>query len=234
MMLCGLAPAFASDKPAAEVNFMVFRPKPAGCGDASANGAVSSPVVGVVARQSSLESPSSPITSVTSNPPRAEGNGSGDVNSSARKGEGKSQISAQSKPDANGSPDGQAANKMAGEGKLISSIGAGAATTSAGAHADGSPKSAPAAASSCLVPMRNAMVVLHPVDKDGKQANGGFELKTNGEGHAEIGSISYGRLRVQVIAPGFQTYGEDFLIDQPEKTIRIVLQRPKDQYSIYK
>src|SRR5260370_41816323 len=54
-------------------------------------------------------------------------------------------------------------------------------------------------------PVRNAAVVLHPVKKKGKQSRGGLELKTDGEGRTNIEGIPYGPLRVQVLAPHFQT-----------------------------
>src|ERR1700690_2620227 len=62
-------------------------------------------------------------------------------------------------------------------------------------------------------PVRNAAVILHLVKRSGEQANGGFELKTNSEGQTESDGIPYGTLRVQVIAPEFQTFGADFTID---------------------
>jgi hypothetical protein len=83
-------------------------------------------------------------------------------------------------------------------------------------------------------PVRNAAVVLHPVDKNGHQDKGGIELKTDQDGKTNMDGIPYGKLRVQVIAPGFRTYGEDFDINQPEQEITIKLQKPSDQYSIYK
>ncbi len=82
-------------------------------------------------------------------------------------------------------------------------------------------------------PVRNAAVILHPVAQHGKQSRGGFELKTNSEGETESDGIPYGMLRVQVIAPGFQTFGQDYSIDQPQKEITIRLKRPQGQYSIY-
>ena len=82
-------------------------------------------------------------------------------------------------------------------------------------------------------PVRNASVVLHPVEEDGKQARGGLELKTSPEGTASYEGVPYGKLRVQVLAPGFQTYGEDYDISQPEMSITIKLKRPGGQYSIY-
>jgi hypothetical protein len=83
-------------------------------------------------------------------------------------------------------------------------------------------------------PVRNASVVLHPVDGKGKQESGGLQLKTDAEGKADYNGIPYGKLRIQVIASGFQTFGQDYDIDQQEQQITIKLQRPKDQYSIYK
>ena len=82
-------------------------------------------------------------------------------------------------------------------------------------------------------PVRNAAVVLHPVKQNGKQAKGGIELKTDAEGKTESDGMPYGTLRVQVIAPGFQTFGEDYTINQPEQTVTVRLKRPQGQYTIY-
>lgn len=83
-------------------------------------------------------------------------------------------------------------------------------------------------------PVRNAEVVLHLVDKDGHQQQAGLELKTHENGKAEANGIPYGKVRIQVIAHGFQTYGEDFDINQPNLEITIKLQKPAGQVSIYK
>ena len=83
-------------------------------------------------------------------------------------------------------------------------------------------------------PVRNASVVLHPVDKNGKQKQEGLQLKTNAEGKTQHPAIPYGKMRVQVIASGLQTFGEDYDINQDEMTIEIRLKRPQDQHSIYK
>jgi hypothetical protein len=81
--------------------------------------------------------------------------------------------------------------------------------------------------------VRNAAVILHPVAEHGKQSRGGFELKTNSEGKTESDGIPYGMLRVQVIAHGFQTFGQDYTINQPQQELVIRLKRPQGQYSIY-
>ncbi|HTR22941.1 MAG TPA: carboxypeptidase-like regulatory domain-containing protein [Terriglobales bacterium] len=82
-------------------------------------------------------------------------------------------------------------------------------------------------------PVKNAAVVLHPVTRKGKQSMGGLELKTDEEGKTWIDGIPYGVLRVQVLAPGFQTFGEDYEIRQPETQITVRLKRPTQQYSVY-
>lgn len=82
-------------------------------------------------------------------------------------------------------------------------------------------------------PVRNAAVVMHPVQENGKQAKGGLELKTDPEGKANYDGVPYGKLRIQVLAPGFQTYGEDFDVGQPNMDITVKLKRPTGQYSIY-
>ena len=82
-------------------------------------------------------------------------------------------------------------------------------------------------------PVRNAEVVLHPVKRKGKQAKGEMELKTDPEGRTNVDGIPYGPLRVQVLAPGFQTFGEDYQINKAEMEITVKLKRPGGQYSIY-
>jgi hypothetical protein len=82
-------------------------------------------------------------------------------------------------------------------------------------------------------PIRNASVVLHPVDTKDRQERGGLELKTNPEGRASYDGVPYGKLRIQVLAPGFQTYGDDYDVEQENVDITIKLKRPAGQYSIY-
>jgi hypothetical protein len=82
-------------------------------------------------------------------------------------------------------------------------------------------------------PVRNAAVILHPIGESGKQSPGGFELKTDNDGKTSFDGVPYGTLRVQVIAHGFQTFGDDFAIVQPEQEITVRLKRPQQQYSIY-
>ncbi|MGH9512527.1 MAG: hypothetical protein ACRD2U_10375 [Terriglobales bacterium] len=78
-----------------------------------------------------------------------------------------------------------------------------------------------------------AAVVLHPVNRHDKQENGGLELKTDAEGKASYDGIPYGELRVQVLARGFQTFGQDYDINQPTLEVTVKMKRPAGQYSIY-
>jgi hypothetical protein len=82
-------------------------------------------------------------------------------------------------------------------------------------------------------PVRNAEVVLHPVKRKGKQDRGEMELKTDAEGKTNVDGIPYGPLRVQVLAPHFQTFGEDYEINKPEMEITVKLKHPGGQYSVY-
>jgi hypothetical protein len=81
-------------------------------------------------------------------------------------------------------------------------------------------------------PVENAAVVFHPI-KNGKD-QGGLELKTNEEGKAVINVIPIGdTVRLQVIATGYQTFGNDYPITTDSKDISIKLRHPAQQYSIY-
>lgn len=82
-------------------------------------------------------------------------------------------------------------------------------------------------------PVRNAAVIMHPVNAHGQQSRGGLELKTDTEGKTSFDGIPYGKLRVQVLAPGFQTFGEDYDVAQAKMDLTIKLKRPQGQYSIY-
>jgi hypothetical protein len=82
-------------------------------------------------------------------------------------------------------------------------------------------------------PVRNAEVVLHSVKRKGKQAPGEMELKTDAEGKTNVDGIPYGPLRVQVLAPHFQTFGEDYEINKAEMEITVKLRHPGGQYSVY-
>ena len=81
-------------------------------------------------------------------------------------------------------------------------------------------------------PVENASVVFHPL-RNGKD-EGNLELKTNEDGKVTIDVIPVGDgVRLQVIATGYQTYGNDYELPGDTKDIEVKLRRPQGQYSIY-
>jgi hypothetical protein len=82
-------------------------------------------------------------------------------------------------------------------------------------------------------PIEDAAVIFHPL-VDGHDS-GNMELKTNEDGQTTIDLLVTGsNVRVQIIADGFQTYGNDYKIDKDKMAIDVKLKRPVAQYSIYK
>ena len=82
-------------------------------------------------------------------------------------------------------------------------------------------------------PVKNAQVVVHPMNRKGKATKGEMDLKTDENGHASVDGVPYGQVEVQVLAPGFRTFGEDYEVKQASLEITVKLKRPGDQYSIY-
>lgn len=60
-----------------------------------------------------------------------------------------------------------------------------------------------------------------------------WELKTNQQGLAKIPPIPQGKIKIQVIASNYQTFGDFFQVEDPEKTITIQLNDPQKQYSAH-
>ena len=73
----------------------------------------------------------------------------------------------------------------------------------------------------------------HSAAKLGKGIMTHWELRTNQEGIAKIPALPQGKLLVQVIAKGFQTFGDTFEISEPEKTLEVKLNPPQSQYSAH-
>jgi hypothetical protein len=82
-------------------------------------------------------------------------------------------------------------------------------------------------------PIEDAHVIFHPIEGD--KDKGYLELKTNEDGKAIIDVIPIGdTVRMQIIASGYQTYGQDYKVDKAEMSMEIRMKRPGAQYSIYK
>jgi len=81
-------------------------------------------------------------------------------------------------------------------------------------------------------PLQNAAVVFHTLQGD--KNDGNMEVKTNEEGKASLDVIPIGsKILLQVISPGFRTYGQQFDIPSDKKTITVKMLSPTAPYSIY-
>ena len=87
-------------------------------------------------------------------------------------------------------------------------------------------------------PVDRASVVVRFVEgrdkmKFGKKIRTTWETRTNEGGVAKIPAIPQGKILIQVIGKGFQTFGQKFDVDEEEKTLEIKLNPPQAQYSAH-
>jgi len=87
-------------------------------------------------------------------------------------------------------------------------------------------------------PVERASVVVKFVKgrsklKFGKKIRTNWELRTNQEGVAQIPPIPQGKVVVMVIAKGYQTFGQEFVIEEEEKTIEVKLNPPQPQFTAH-
>jgi hypothetical protein len=57
-----------------------------------------------------------------------------------------------------------------------------------------------------------------------------LDLKTNQEGVARSPEIPQGKVLIQIVAPGWKTYGEYHDVSESEQTIQIHLVRPTTKW----
>jgi hypothetical protein len=67
--------------------------------------------------------------------------------------------------------------------------------------------------------------------KLGKKVITHWEVRTNQEGMARVPALPQGDVRIQVIAKGYQTFGQVYEVEEEEKTITIKLNPPQPQHS---
>jgi hypothetical protein len=87
-------------------------------------------------------------------------------------------------------------------------------------------------------PVDRASVVVrfvegHSVIKLGKAIRTTYELRTNQEGEVQVPSIPQGKIRIQIIAKGYQTFGQVFDVSEDEKKIELTLNPPQQQYTAH-
>jgi hypothetical protein len=85
-------------------------------------------------------------------------------------------------------------------------------------------------------PIDRASVVVKFVEgrsiaKLGKKIRTNWEVRTNQEGVAKVPPVPQGKILIQVIAKGYQTFGQTFDVNEEEKTIEIKLNPPQPQHS---
>jgi hypothetical protein len=69
--------------------------------------------------------------------------------------------------------------------------------------------------------------------KLGKKMLTHWEVRTNENGLVKLPGMPQGEILVQVIAQGYQTFGQKFDLDEDDKTIEIKLNPPQPQYSAH-
>ena len=87
-------------------------------------------------------------------------------------------------------------------------------------------------------PIDRASVIVKFVEgrdyaKLGKKIQTSWQLKTNQEGLAKIPALPQGKIQVQVIAKGYQTFGQVFEVNEAERTIEVKLNAPQPQVSAH-
>ena len=87
-------------------------------------------------------------------------------------------------------------------------------------------------------PIDRASVIVRFVEgrsvvKLGKKIMTSYQMRTNQDGVATMPAIPQGKIQIQVIAKGFQTYGQIIEIGEEEKTVEVKLNDPQPQYSVH-
>jgi len=87
-------------------------------------------------------------------------------------------------------------------------------------------------------PVEGASVIVkfvkgHAITKLGKKVRKEWELRTNQDGLAKIPPIPQGTILVQIIAKDYQTFGQNFDVDEEQKTLDITLNPPQPQYTAH-
>lgn len=87
-------------------------------------------------------------------------------------------------------------------------------------------------------PIERASVVVRFVQgrsivKFGKNVMTRWEMRTNQEGVAKVPSLPQGKILIQVIAKGYQTFGKTVEVNEEEKTIEVKLNPPQPPYSAH-
>jgi Carboxypeptidase regulatory-like domain len=86
-------------------------------------------------------------------------------------------------------------------------------------------------------PIERASVIVRFVGgrsaaKLGRKVRTSWETRSNQDGVAKIPQIPKGKIQIQVNAKGYQTFGQDFQVEEDERTLEIKMNPPQPQYSV--
>jgi hypothetical protein len=86
-------------------------------------------------------------------------------------------------------------------------------------------------------PIERASVIVRFVGgrsaaKLGRKVRTSWETRSNQDGVAKIPQIPKGKIQVQVNAKGYQTFGQDFQVEEDARTLEIKMNPPQPQYSV--
>ena len=80
-------------------------------------------------------------------------------------------------------------------------------------------------------PVADASVyVKYVVDKRIKDQKIELNLKTNQEGITHSPEIPQGKVLIQIVAPGWKTFGQYYDLQEEDQTVEIHLERPKTRW----
>jgi len=87
-------------------------------------------------------------------------------------------------------------------------------------------------------PVGSAAVIIrfvsgHSVIKLGRGIKTEWELQTSQEGSVTLPPIPQGTIQIQVIAKGYQTFGQNIDINEEKRTVEVKLSPPQAQYSAH-
>ncbi|MBC7924375.1 MAG: carboxypeptidase regulatory-like domain-containing protein [Bryobacteraceae bacterium] len=85
-------------------------------------------------------------------------------------------------------------------------------------------------------PVDRASVIVDFVEgrsivKLGRKIMTHWEVRTSQEGLAKLPALPQGKMRVQVIAKGYQTFGQIYEVAEEDRTITVKLNPPQAQHS---
>jgi hypothetical protein len=57
-----------------------------------------------------------------------------------------------------------------------------------------------------------------------------MNFKTNQDGSVKVPEVRIGKILIQIVVPGWKTYGKWYVIEKEEETIQIKLEKPPHWY----